>query len=72
MPSEYRPRLSIDLTPEQRRDLDRILGQHGLQKAVFSILVDDLINAVNTHGHHVISGLISRAIGFTDIVKEPK
>lgn len=69
MPSQYRPRLSIDLTDEQREALDQILGQHGLQRAVFSVIVDDLIDSVNKHGPKIVSGLIARAIKLDDIVK---
>lgn len=70
MPStEYRPRLSIDLTQEQREALDRILGQYGLQRAVFSVIIDDLIESVNKKGPNIISGLISRAIKLEDFVK---
>lgn len=69
MPTQYRPRLSIDLTDEQREALDRILSVHGLQRAVFSVLVDDLIESVDKHGYDVISGLLSRAIKLNDITK---
>lgn len=70
MPSEYRPRLSIDITYEQREELDRILAHHGLQKAVFSIIIDDLINAVNKNGYAVIAGILSRSLTLGDITKE--
>jgi len=69
MPTPYRPRLSIDLTDEQREALDRILGQHGLQRAVFSVIVDDLINSVDKHGTRVISALLARAIKLEDIAR---
>lgn len=70
MPStQYRPRLSIDLTEEQRDALDRILGQYGLQRAVFSVIVDDLIKSVDEHGPKIISGLVARAIKLEDIVR---
>lgn len=70
--SDYRPRLSIDLTEEQRRELDRILYHHGFRRAVFSIIIDDLIDAVNKHGPKIISALLSRAIKLEDISKELK
>lgn len=70
MPPFYRPRLSIDLTQEQRDELDNILGQYGLQRAVFSIIIDDLITSVHSHGPQVIAGLISRAIKLEDILQE--
>jgi len=67
--SNYRPRLSIDLTEEQRRGLDRIFPYQGLQKAIFSIIIDDLINAVNRHGPNVLSGLITRSIKLQNITE---
>jgi len=70
MSTEYKPRLSVDITQTQRNELDRILGQYGLQRAVFSVVIDDLIEAVNRHGHAVVAGLISRSLKLGDISKE--
>lgn len=66
-PSVYTPRLSVAITEHQRNELDRILSQHGLQRAVFSIIIDDLIEAVNNQGQDVIAGLVARSLKLNDI-----
>jgi len=72
MSTDYRPRLSIDLTEHQRKELDRILYTHGFRRAVFSVIIDDLIESVNRHGPDILSGLLARAIKLEDLSKELK
>ena len=69
MPTEYTPRLSVAITERQRDELNKILSQHGLQRAVFSVIIDDLIDAVNKHGQKVVAGLVSRSLKLDDISK---
>ena len=68
--SLHRPRLSIDLRDDQRIALDNIFTHHGMQKAVFSAIIDDLIDAVNRYGPDVIYGIMSNSISI--ITKEKK
>lgn len=67
MPTEYVPRLSVAITERQREELNRILSQHGLQRAVFNVIIDDLIEAVNKHGQQVVAGLVARSLKLEDI-----
>jgi len=67
--SEFRPRLSVEITQEQSDKLYRYL-EWGERRRVFSIMIDDLIKAFETFGAgKVIGALKSREVNTFDIVK---
>jgi hypothetical protein len=68
--TEYRPRLSIELTPEQKGKLDVLLGHtHGLQKVVFGYIVDDLISMLeHENGKLLLGALIGRQMSTIDFL----
>uniref|UniRef100_A0A6M3JG36 Uncharacterized protein n=1 Tax=viral metagenome TaxID=1070528 RepID=A0A6M3JG36_9ZZZZ len=69
MPSEYRPRLSVDITEEQRRKLDRYLD-YGMRKMLFGVVIDDLLHLFEEHGVGPILGLfVERSISLREICK---
>lgn len=68
---DWRPRMSIDITVEQKRELDKFLDW-GMKRKVFSIIIDDLIEAVKENGPEVIGALLTRSIKTGDITKELK
>mgnify|MGYP006909290904 CR=1 FL=1 len=58
---EYRPRLSIELDPDQFRRLQAIIPW-GLQRHVFNEIVNDLIALVEENGEVALGLIISKAI----------
>lgn len=65
--SIYHPRLSINITEEQRSAIDRIFPW-GTQSKVFGLIIDDLIELCEKHGAGVIIGaFLSRHITLTEI-----
>ena len=59
MNPDYRPRLCIDISEEQQRALQSMF-EHGEQKIVLNVIVDDLIKLVQEHGRVIISLIGSR------------
>ena len=57
MPSDYRPRFSFDLTDEQQERCDRLINTHGMRKALFQPILDDLLDLLEEHGQ-IIAGVI--------------
>lgn len=57
MPSFYRPRLSFDITDEQQARCDRLISTHGIRKALFQPILDDLLDLLEEHGQ-IIAGVI--------------
>jgi hypothetical protein len=70
MPSDYRPRLSVDITEEHKQKLDRHLGDWGRKKEVVFVILEDLFRLFEKHGAEIVIGaLVSRAISLKDICK---
>lgn len=57
MPSEYRPRFSFDITEEQRERVNRLLKHHGMIKALFQPILDDVLDLLEEHGT-IVAGII--------------
>jgi hypothetical protein len=59
MTIEYSHRLAIDISDEQKVKLDKHLGIHGLKRAVFLIILDDLLNMIEEHGQLAIGAILA-------------
>lgn len=67
--SEYKPRLTVDITEEQKRKLSMHL-EHGMQKPLFHFIINELIRYFDEYGaHRVIGALIGRHIELKDVLK---
>lgn len=54
---DYRPRFSFDITEEQQFRANKFISTHGMRKALFSPILDDVLDLIEKHGQ-VIAGLI--------------
>jgi hypothetical protein len=67
--TDYRPRLSIEISQEKAQKLRKYLP-HGQQKVVFNLVIDDLINLFEEFGAgKVIGAFVCRDITLKDICK---
>ena len=66
----YIPRFSVEITEEQQRWIMKHLSQHGMKKALFNVIITDLMEAVNKNGVEVIGALMARHIKLGDITEE--
>lgn len=57
---DYRPRLSIELTEEQRQRLADINLPHGWQRAMFSAIIDDVLWLHDNFGVNALACIVSR------------
>ena len=57
MNTESRPRFAFDITDEQQYRASKLLNTHGMRKALFQPILDDLLDLLEKHGN-VIAGLI--------------
>lgn len=66
MPEDkYRPRLSIEITREQQRDLQRLVPW-GVRRQLFSTIIDDVIRAARQHGQLFIAGILQKGLELED------
>lgn len=64
----HRPRLSIDITPEQQRFLQRL--PHGWKQQIFSALVEMLMEMTERLGMRSLSAVAAKAIKLEDVFEE--
>lgn len=64
--NEWRPRLSINISQKQFKGLQRYIPW-GVRGQVFSVIIDDLLEAIKDKGPDVIGALISRKIKYQDL-----
>ena len=69
MSEGYRPRLSVEISVEDRDKLRKLLP-HGTQKIVFNWVVKDLIGILEKFGSgRVIGAFIQREVTLKDLIK---
>lgn len=59
MPSDNKPRFSFEITEEQRMRADRYLDTYGLRRAVFSKILDDVLDIIEEFGGPALGVLMS-------------
>ena len=57
MNEEYKPRFSFEITEEQKSRADALITVYGIRKSLFSIVLDDVLDLIESHGN-VVVGLI--------------
>jgi len=65
MTTDYRPRLSIEISDQQAREL-RDLIPWGLRKQLFTVIVEDVIRLTRKYGHTFIAAVIAGKIQLAD------
>lgn len=64
---ESRPRLSVELSPEQYKQLGKLIPW-GQQRILFSKIVDNLIEILTEHGSLAIGAILAGRVKFLDII----
>ena len=62
---DYRPRLSVEITTEQQLALQKWLD-YGIQKRLFSIIVDDVIRMLESNAGDFLAAVQLRLIEYKD------
>lgn len=61
----YRPRLSVEISPEHQLALQKQLD-HGMQKKLFNIIVDDVVKMLEKHGRNFLAAVIMHKLSYQD------
>lgn len=65
---DYKPKLSVELTPEQHQSLQAIDIPHGWIRAVFSVVVDDIIELNAVHGPQSLALIIAGRVKPSEVL----
>jgi len=68
----YRPRFSFEITEEQKKRADILLGAYGMRKLVFGIILDDVLDLIEEHGPYAVGILMSGNLKPREIIKPMK
>ena len=68
MSEEYKPRFSFEITEEQQTRANRLLSTYGLRKSVFSVILDDVLDLIEKHGHIIVSVILDGAAKPREII----
>jgi len=66
---EYTPRFAFEITDEQKERAAKHLSQHGARRAIFSRILDDVLDMIEEHGPMCMGLLMSGAVKPRDIIK---
>lgn len=64
----YRPRLSIEISSQQHDALARLIPW-GVKNALFSVIVDDVIERLERHGHKFIAIILDHKLKLEDYTR---
>ena len=68
MTDEYKPRFSFEITEAQKTRADRLISTYGIRKTVFCVILDDLLDMIESHGNVVIGVLLDGAAKPKEII----
>ena len=66
--NDYRPRISFEITEEQKRRADNLINAHGLRKALLGIILDDLLDLIEEEGGLAIGLILSRKLKPREVI----
>jgi len=69
---DYCPRFSFEITEEQKQRADKLLDTYGLRKAIFGIILDDLLDLIESGGGMAIGAILSTKIKPSKMLKSMK
>ena len=68
MNDESKPRFSFEITEPQRMRCIKYLGNYGIRKAIFSKILDDVLDMVESHGGMALGILMSEKVKPREII----
>jgi len=64
----YIPRFSFEITLAQQARAARLLSTHGIRKAVFSVILDEVLDMIEEHGQMVVGILLDESVKPREII----
>lgn len=69
---DYKPRFSFEISEEQKVRADRILSTYGLRKAVFGVILDDVLDLIDEYGGIAVGVIMSKSMKPRDMIPTMK
>ncbi len=68
MSDSYKPRFSFEISEQQQSRVNKLLFTHGIKKAVFSVILDDVLDMVEKRGQIVIGIILEQGVKPREII----
>jgi hypothetical protein len=68
MSESYKPRFIFEVDEELKNRADRLLNQHGIRKAIFTIILEDTLDLIEEYGWIAIGAMMSKKAKPRDII----
>ncbi len=65
----YIPRFSFEITEEQKSRANKLLSTHGVRKAIFNPILDDVLDMIEEHGQIVVGVLLEEGVKPREVIK---
>lgn len=69
---DYKPRFAFEVSEEQKNRADKLISQYGLRRAIFSHILDDVLDMIEEYGPVVIGIMMSDKVKPRDIIPTMK
>ena len=69
---DYKPRFSFEISYEQKQRADALLVNYGLRKALFTKILDDVLDLIEDHGGIAIGIIMSGQVKPRDVLPSMK
>lgn len=64
----YTPRFSFEITEEQKARADNLISTYGLRKALFRVILDDLLDMIEKHGQFVVGAILEKQVKSNEVI----
>lgn len=68
MSEDYKPRFGFEISDEQQSRALKIFDQYGMRRAIFSRLLDEVMDMIEEHGYIVMSVLLDKTTSIRKVV----
>lgn len=72
MNDDYKPRFSFEISEEQKQRADRLIATYGLRKAIFGLILDEVLDLIEDYGGIAIGVMMSKKVKPREIIPSMK
>lgn len=72
MNDDYKPRFSFEISEEQKQRADKLIVTYGLRKAIFGMILDEVLDLIEDYGGIAIGVMMSKKVKPREIIPSMK
>ena len=64
----YKPRFSFEISEEQQTRVNKLLSTHGIKRATFSVILDDVLDMLEEHGQIIVGVILDDSVKPREVI----